>query len=213
MQACSWNTDLIYRIGKAVGDEVVENNITTWLAPGMNIHRNPKCGRNFEYYSEDPLLTGKCAAAVIKGCQSAGAATSAKHLCCNNKEIKRFEYDCAVSERAIREIYLKGFEIAVREADPMALMTCYNRLNGWYVSESYDILTGIVRGEWKYDGLIISDRGSLSEPYLDILAGNNVHMPQINAERLCLAIEAGYITRKQIEDNFKRVLTFILKLA
>ena len=212
MQACTWNLDLITRVGVAGAKEVKEHNLAVWLAPGMNIHRNPKCGRNFEYYSEDPVVTGLCAAAFVKGCQSMGIATSIKHLCCNNKELNRYEMDSVLSERALREIYLKGFEIAVKESDPWTIMTCYNRVNGWFLTENKEVLTGIVRDEWGYNGLIISDWGCHGEPFLEALAGNNVHMPYSDPEHLCRALQEGYITREDLERNVRYLLEFLIKL-
>lgn len=212
MQACTWNLDLITRVGEAGAKEVKEHNLAVWLAPSMNIHRNPKCGRNFEYYSEDPLVSGRSAVAFVNGCQSLGIATSIKHLCCNNKELNRYEMDSILSERALREIYLKGFEIAVKEANPWTIMTCYNRVNGWFLTENRDVLTGIIREEWGYDGLIISDWGCRGEPFLEMLAGNNVHMPFSNPDHLCHALQEGYITREDLERNVRYLLEFLIKL-
>jgi beta-glucosidase len=156
--AQSFNTDLVEQIGKRVSGEMREFNITYWLAPGMNIHRNPLCGRNFEYYSEDPLLTGKIAAALIKGVQSIkGNYITIKHLACNNAEENRTFSDSIVKARALREIYLKGFEIAVKEAHATGAMTSYNRINGVYASDSYDMSVKILRDEWGFDGVIMTD--------------------------------------------------------
>ncbi len=180
--AQSWNTGLIERVGQAVGKEMEAYGVTYWLAPGMNIHRNPLCGRNFEYYSEDPLLTGKMAAAMSRGVQSRrGCYVTVKHFCCNNQEDNRNRTNANVNERALREIYLKGFEIAVKEGKPKALMTSYNRLNGTYVNNSYDLLTDVLRNEWGFDGVVMTDwsatgkgLGSHSEA---IMAGNDLIMP------------------------------------
>ena len=156
--AQSWDPAIVERFGKAVAEEMEEFRTTLWLAPGMNIHRNPLCGRNFEYYSEDPLLTGVIAAAVTKGVQSvSGCGTTIKHFACNNQEENRMGCDSRVSERALREIYLKGFEICVRSAQPMALMTSYNLLNGVHTANSYDLCTKVLRDEWGFEGLIMTD--------------------------------------------------------
>lgn len=180
--AQSWNTGLIERVGEAVGKEMEAYGVTYWLAPGMNIHRNPLCGRNFEYYSEDPLLTGKMAAAMSRGVQSRrGCYVTVKHFCCNNQEDNRNRTNANVNERALREIYLKGFEIAVKEGKPKALMTSYNKLNGTYVNNSYDLLTDVLRNEWGFDGVVMTDwfatgkgLGNHSEA---IMAGNDLIMP------------------------------------
>lgn len=211
--ACSWNTDLVYKIGKAAAMEVKENNFGMWLAPALNIHRNPLCGRNFEYYSEDPLLTGKIAAAMVKGIQSEKISACIKHFCCNNKEIGRGKSDSRVSERALREIYLKGFEIAVKESQPWAVMTAYNRLNGRFCSESKDLLEGILRSEWGFDGLILTDWVNGAEQYRELKAGNNLRMPLSHSHRMLKALEEGLIDRKDLEYNAKYILEFLLKLA
>ena len=157
--------------------EAHDNGIDIWLAPGMNIHRDPLCGRNFEYYSEDPLITGKMAAAITEGCQSEGVSITLKHFTTNNKETNRNSSDSRVSERALREIYLKGFEIAVKEAQPWSIMTSYNFLNGIETSENKDLLTNITRGEWGYEGIFMTDWGNNSNHAREVLAGNDVKMP------------------------------------
>ena len=143
--ACTWDPELIEEIGKAGGEEVKENNIGIWLTPAVNIHRSPLCGRNFEYYSEDPLVAGKSGAAMVRGMQSEHIGASVKHFCCNNKETNRKDSDSRVSERALREIYLKAFEIIVKEADPYTIMSSYNLINGVQASENKDLLPGILR--------------------------------------------------------------------
>jgi beta-glucosidase len=155
--ASTWNQELVEEIGRAGGMEVKETNIGVWLTPAMNIHRSPLCGRNFEYYSEDPLLAGKMAAALIRGIQSCKVSACAKHFACNNKETNRFESDSCLSQRALREIYLKAFEIAVKEADPWMIMTSYNIINGIRASENKELITGILRCEWGYQGMITTD--------------------------------------------------------
>lgn len=210
--ASTWNTALIEQVGAAAGAELKENNLGVWLAPAMNIHRNPMCGRNFEYYSEDPYLTGKIGAAMVKGIQSNGVAATIKHFACNNKETNRKNCDSRVSERALREIYLKGFEIVVKEAKPWALMTAYNIINGYRASECKELITDILRGEWGYAGLVMSDWWTKGEHYKEILAGNDLKMATGYPERVREAMEAGAITRADIEPCAKRVLEFLMKL-
>ena len=180
--AQSWNTKLVERVGDAVGKEMERYGVTYWLAPGMNIHRNPLCGRNFEYYSEDPLLTGKMAAAMSRGVQShRGCFVTIKHFCCNNQEDNRNRTNANVNERALREIYLRGFRIAVQEGHARALMTSYNKVNGTYVNNSYELLTKVLRNEWGFDGLVMTDwfatGKGLGSHSAAIEAGNDLIMP------------------------------------
>ncbi len=158
LQAQTWNVRLVERIGEAIGTEMIETGVTLWLAPGMNIHRNPLCGRNFEYYSEDPLVSGLFAAAVTKGVQShRGIGVTIKHFCCNNQEDKREFMSANLGERALREIYLKGFEIAVKESAPKAIMTSYNKVNGVYSPNNADLCVSVLRNEWGFRGLVMTD--------------------------------------------------------
>ena len=174
----TWNRMLVQRAAAAGALEVKENNVGIWLSPGMNIHRNPMCGRNFEYYSEDPLCAGLFAAANAKGAQSHNIAVTVKHFCCNNKEVKRFASDSRVSERALREIYLRGFEICVKEGKPWALMTSYNLVNGEQSSTNWEALNGILRGEWKFDGVVMTDWWARSNLKDELYAGSDVKMPE-----------------------------------
>lgn len=175
--ACTWNVEIAEKLGVYGALEVLENNLSIWLTPAMNIHRNPLCGRNFEYYSEDPFISGKMAAAMVRGMQSKKVAATVKHFACNNKETNRLNSDSIVSERALREIYLKGFEICVKEADPWVIMTSYNIVNGYRSGENYDLLTGILRGEWGFNGVVSTDWDTLSTHEYETLAGNNIKMP------------------------------------
>ena len=180
--AQSWNTKLVEHVGDAVGKEMERYGVTYWLAPGMNIHRNPLCGRNFEYYSEDPLLTGKMAAAMSRGVQShRGCFVTIKHFCCNNQEDNRNRTNANVNERALREIYLRGFRIAVQEGHARALMTSYNKVNGTYVNNSYELITKVLRNEWGFDGLVMTDwfatGKGLGSHCAAIEAGNDLIMP------------------------------------
>ena len=211
-QACTWNTELIAEMGLRIGQEAYELGVDIWLAPALNIHRNPLCGRNFEYYSEDPLISGCMAAAVVTGCQAQGVAVTLKHLAGNNCEENRNTTDSRMSERALREIYLEGFRVAVERSDPWAIMTSYNRINGCEVSESYDILTTIVRGEWGYEGLIMSDWWNDSNEAAEILAGNNLKMPEGSTADLIAALNAGALTRDDLKTSAEYVLELMFHI-
>ena len=211
--ACTWDTELITQVGAGGGSELRENNLGIWLAPAMNIHRDPLCGRNFEYYSEDPLIAGKCAAAATKGIQSQKVAVSIKHFACNNKEANRFGCDSRVSERALREIYLKGFEICVRESDPWTLMSSYNLINGQHTSESYELLTGILRKEWGFQGMVTTDWGQKNDPVKEVKAGNDMKMHVGYPADLKAAYEAGELTRADLEVCVKRILEMTMRFS
>jgi beta-glucosidase len=210
--ACTWNPEVTYRVGVAAGEEVKENNLAVWLAPAVNIHRNPLCGRNFEYYSEDPVLAGKQAAALVMGVQSNNIGVSLKHFALNNKETNRFHSDSRVSERAAREIYLKPFEIVVKEADPWTVMSSYNRINGVRASENRDLLTGILKGEWNYEGMVTTDWWNYASHYKEVMAGNDIKMGTGYPEQLIRAVREGLINRENLEDSAKRILAMLLKL-
>ena len=181
--AQSWDPDLLAQVGRAVSREMDEFHVDLWLAPGMNIQRNPLCGRNFEYYSEDPLLTGTLAAAITAGVQESGRhGVTLKHFACNNQEDNRMAVDARVSERALREIYLRGFEIAVKAAAPAAVMSAYNCINGVHAANSRDLCTVVLRQEWGFAGLVMSDWNTTvpqdgSTPWRCAWAGNDVIMP------------------------------------
>ena len=212
LQACTWDVDLVQRVGKAAAVEARTNGIDIWLAPGMNIHRDPLCGRNFEYYSEDPLVAGKMAAALTKGCQSEDVAISLKHFAANNKETNRSSSDSRVSERALREIYLKGFEIAVKEADPWTIMSSYNLINGTETSENAELLTDILRGEWGFNGLVETDWGNNSNHAFELKAGNDVKMSSGSPSTLQSALEKGFITRDDLERSAERLMNLVMKV-
>lgn len=211
MLAATWNPKLIEEVGCAAAREIRENNISVWLAPAMNIHRSPLCGRNFEYYSEDPLLTGTIASAMVDGIQSQGIGATVKHFACNNKETNRKNSDSRVSERALREIYLKGFEICVKQSQPWVLMTAYNLINGCRASENKELLDGILRGEWGYQGVITTDWWTKGEHYKEIKAGNDIKMGTGYPERVLEALEKGLVTREEITACARRVIEMILK--
>ena len=209
MLACTWNTELVEEIGKAGAMEAKENNLFVWLTPALNIHRSPLCGRNFEYYSEDPYVTGKMAAAMVRGIQSEKVAATPKHFACNNKETNRLESDSILSERALREIYIKGFEICVKEAKPKTIMTAYNIINSVRASENAELITGILRGEWGYDGVVMTDWGNHASKTKEIIAGNDVRMPEcFDDTKEALANKT--LKRNQIAVCAKRLLELIL---
>lgn len=216
--AQTWNAPLLRRIGEAVGKEMTAFGVTVWLAPGMNIHRNPLGGRTFEYYSEDPVLTGELAAALVSGVQeNPGAGTSVKHFCCNNTEDNRNGISANVSERALREIYLKGFEIAVRKSQPATVMSSYNRLNHVYTANRHDLLTDILRCEWGFEGLVMTDWGSCHEgagsAALCAGAGNDLVMPggKWDKEQILDAVHTGVLSPQTVRRSACRVLRMMLK--
>lgn len=212
MLAATWNPQLVEEVGRAAAHEVRENNISIWLTPAMNIHRSPLCGRNFEYYSEDPLLTGTIASAMVDGIQSQNIGATVKHFACNNKETNRKNSDSRISERALREIYLKGFEICVKKSQPWVLMTSYNLINGQRASENKELLDGILRGEWGYQGVITTDWWTKGEHYKEVKAGNDIKMGTGYPERILEALEKGLVTREEIAACARRVLEMILKV-
>lgn len=212
--AQTWNTELLYKVGKAVHEEMKEYGCTYWLAPAMNIHRNPLCGRNFEYFSEDPMLTGAVAAAMIKGVQcEEGYYVTIKHFACNNQEDNRKGVSSNLSERALREIYLKGFEIAVREGNAKAVMTSYNKINGVYAPNNYDLCTKVLRNEWGFDGVVMTDWFSTSKgsgnTALCMKAGNDLVMPggKSYQKEILKGLEDGVIT----EADLRRCCANVLK--
>ena len=210
--ASSWDPELAYAVGQAGARELKENNLAAWLTPAVNIHRNPLCGRNFEYYSEDPLLAGSMAAGFVRGIQSQRVSACVKHFALNNKETNRKNSDSRVSERAAREIYLKPFEIIVKTADPWYVMSSYNLINGCRASECGELLEDILRQEWGFGGMVSTDWHTYSEQYKEIKAGNDLRMPGGFPQRLLQAMELGLITREQIEVSAKRILDVILRL-
>ncbi|MCM1501134.1 MAG: glycoside hydrolase family 3 C-terminal domain-containing protein [Bacteroidales bacterium] len=211
--ASSWNDALVEKVGAAIGNEVLEYGADVLLAPGINIMRNPLCGRNFEYYSEDPLLAGKIAAAYIRGVQSEGVGTSVKHFAVNNQEINRLGNDSRLSERALREIYLRNFEIAVKESGPWTVMTSYNYVNGEYTSESYRLITEILREEWGYCGTVVTDWGGGLDAVGQVKAGNDMIQPGLNEhyETLVAALGDGSLKEEEIDACVKRILELIVK--
>ena len=211
--ACAWDPDLAFEVGAGGGAEIRENNIGIWLAPALNIHKNPLCGRNFEYYSEDPVISGKIAAAQMRGIQSQKVAVSMKHFACNNKEANRMGCDSRLSERALREIYLKGFEICVKEANPWTVMSSYNLINGQHTSESYELLTGILRDEWGFKNMVTTDWGVKNDPVKEVRAGNDMKMHVGYPEDLMQGYKNGELTRADLELCVKRILEMTLRMS
>lgn len=212
LMASTWNKELVEEVGTAMGNEAKEYGIDVILGPGANIHRNPLCGRNFEYYSEDPVLTGEIGAAMVNGIESNGVGASVKHFVANNQETDRFFNDALVSERALREIYLRGFEIIVKKSQPWTIMSSYNRVNGTYVPESRDLLTDIMRGEWGYEGIVETDWLGGNNPPAMISAGNDLLMPGTGGQYKALkkAAKKGDLAEEDINTSVRRILKMIL---
>lgn len=212
--ANSWNTDIAHQIGKAIGEEAVDSNVQIVLGPGVNIKRSPLCGRNFEYFSEDPYLSGKMGAAYVKGIQENGVAACVKHFAANNQEENRLLIDVVIDERTLREIYLSAFQMIVEEANPASIMSAYNKINGTYCSEN-KILLDILKTEWNFDGIVITDWGAENDRVEALKAGNEIEMPgdrENIIEQITTAVENHEISEELIDSLLDRILTLIFQL-
>ena len=214
--ASSWNVDLMRKVGEAIGNETLEYGCDAILGPGMNLHRNPLCGRNFEYYSEDPILTGAMGTAWVQGVQSQGVGVSAKHFAVNSQETERTRVDERVSQRALRELYLKGFEMMVRQSNPWTIMSSYNKINGVYAQGNKDLLTEILRGDWGYKGIVETDWIGIRKDLpveQEVAAGNDLMMPgyPTQVENIVAAVKSGKLDIADVDRNVRRMLEYIVK--
>ena len=214
--ANSWNVELGEEIGRALGEEAQREGVNVLLGPGLNIKRSPLCGRNFEYFSEDPVLAGKMAAAYIRGIQSQGVAACPKHFAVNSQEYKRMASDSVIDERTLRELYLRGFEIAVKEGHPKSIMSSYNMINGTYANENRHLLIDILRNEWGFDGFVVSDWGGSNNRTEGTRAGANLEMPAAGADSalgLIDDVKAGIIDESVLDDRLRELLPVIMEAA
>ena len=214
--ASTWNTDLVRKVGEAIGNETLEYGCDVVLGPGMNLHRNPLCGRNFEYYSEDPVVTGLMGTAFVLGVQSQGVGVSAKHFAVNSQESDRTRVDERLSQRALRELYLKGFEMMVRKSNPWTIMSAYNKVNGVYAQGNKDLLTDILRNDWGFKGIVETDWIGIREDLpveQEVAAGNDLLMPGYPAQVKAIvdAVKSGKLDVKDVDRNVRRMLEYIVK--
>ena len=210
--ACSWDPDLLYRMGEAMAEECLAEKVSVILGPGVNMKRSPLCGRNFEYFSEDPLLAGELAAGLINGIQSKGIGTSLKHFAVNTQEKKRLTMDSVVDERAMREIYLTAFEIAVKKSQPWTVMNSYNKVNGTYASDNDYLQNKILRDEWGFKGIVVSDWGAANDRVIGVKNGNDLEMPSSNGyndKKICNARINGTLDEKYVDLAADRMITLI----
>lgn len=211
--ANSWDQELEEQVGEALGKEAMEEDVNVLLGPGLNIKRNPLCGRNFEYFSEDPYLSGKMAAAFIRGVQKQGAAACAKHFAVNSQELRRMAMNAVVDERTLREIYLTGFEIVVKEGKAKTVMSSYNEVNGVYANENRHLLKEILRGEWGFQGAVITDWGGSNDHSMGVKNGSALEMPTPgldSARELLAAVEKGKLREKDLDERVDELLSLVL---
>lgn len=214
LSACSWDPNLLEEVGRAIGEEAASHGVGLLLGPGANIKRNPLCGRNFEYFSEDPMLTGKLAAAMIRGVESTGVGACLKHFACNSQEYKRFNSDSVLDERTLREIYLSGFETAVKEGKPSAVMCAYNKVNGEHCSDSKKLLTDILREEWGFDGMVVTDWGAMNDRIRAFEAGCDLNMPggsSYQEREAAAAVRNGTLDPACVTSSAARVARLALR--
>ena len=212
--AATWNRQLVFQVGKALGDECRAEKVAVILGPGANIKRSPLCGRNFEYFSEDPYLSGEMAKSHITGVQSKGIGTSIKHFTVNNQESRRMIIDAVVDERALREIYLAGFEIAVKESQPWTVMCAYNKVNGTYCAENKYLMTDILKEEWRHEGLVVTDWGAMNDRVAGLEAGVELEMPGSkngNDAKIVAAVQFGQLDETVLDQAVERILDLIFK--
>ena len=209
--ANSWNTALGEKLGEKLGEEAAAQRVNVLLGPGMNIKRNPLCGRNFEYFSEDPVLAGKMAAAYVRGIQKNGVSACLKHFAANNQEERRMVIDSVVDERTLREIYLTGFEIAIEEGKPRTIMSSYNRLNGTHTNENMHLMRDILRGEWGYGGVVVTDWAGCNDRVEGVKAGNELEMPccKYGNDDIVRAVKEGRLDEKLVDECLDRLLSLI----
>ena len=214
--ACTWDKDLMYELGRALAEESIALNVDVVLGPGVNMKRTPLCGRNFEYFSEDPCLAGEMAASLINGIQSKGVGTSLKHYAANNQEFERFSMDVKVDERTLREIYLPAFETAVKKGKPWSVMCAYNKLNGVYGSENHYLLVDILKDEWKFEGFVVSDWGAVHDRVAALKGGLDLEMPgpkDLRVQAVVKAVRGGEMDEAVLNDAVRRILGIVYKAA
>ena len=210
--ACSWDPALGEQIGQAMGEEAAAQEVAVLLGPGLNTKRSPLCGRNFEYFSEDPYLSGKMAASYVRGIQSNGISACPKHFAVNSQELRRMASDSVVDERTLRELYLTGFEIVVKEAKPKTIMSSYNLINGTYANENRHLLMDILRGEWGFDGAVVTDWGGSNDHALGVQNGSTLEMPAPGGDavrELMQAVQSGKITEADVDARLDELLTLV----
>ena len=214
--ANSWDTEIAEDIGKCLGDEAKKNNVQVLLGPGMNIKRNPLCGRNFEYFSEDPYLSGKMAAALIRGIQKNGTVACPKHFAVNNQELRRMASDSILDEQTLREIYLTGFEIAVKEGNPLSIMSAYNKINGVYANENEWLLRTVLRDEWGFEGFVVSDWGGSNDHVDGVRNGSHLEMPSTGYNgpmEIVKAVEDNRLSLSDLDERVKEILSIIMNIS